>query len=87
VFKAARSGHRRAYTPEEIQGLLTVAGRRLPIYLMAMLTGIRRGEIKQLRWADVELDGTAPKITVPAAISKNALRGCPALAHPDLVAA
>jgi integrase len=60
---------RRAYTPEEIQSLLTVAGRRLPIYLMAMLTGIRRGEIKQLRWADVELDAEAPKITVPASIS------------------
>jgi len=77
---------RRAYTPEEIQGLLTVAGRRLPIYLMAMLTGIRRGEIKQLRWADVELDGTAPKITVPAAISKNHYEDALPL-HPDLVAA
>jgi len=77
---------RRAYTSDEIAGLLAVAGRRLPIYLMAMLTGIRRGEIKQLRWADVELDGTAPRITVPAAISKNHYEDALPL-HPDLVAA
>ena len=48
---------RRAYTADEIQQLLAVAGARLPIYLLAVLTGIRRGEIKQLRWADVVLDG------------------------------
>ena len=77
---------RRAYTPEEIQRLLVVAGRRVPVYLVAALTGIRRGEIKQLRWADVELDGTAPKITVPAAISKNHYEDALPL-HPDLVAA
>jgi len=77
---------RRAYTPEEIQRLLTVAGRRVPIYLLAVLTGIRRGEIKQLRWADVDLDGATPKITVPANISKNHYEDALPL-HPDLAAA
>ena len=77
---------RRSYTPEEIARLLAVAGRRLPVYLLAMLTGIRRGEIKQLRWADVELDGAAPKITVPADISKNHYGDALPL-HPDLTAA
>ena len=77
---------RRAYAPEEIQRLLAVAGRRVPIYLLAALTGIRRGEIKQLRWADVELDGMAPKITVSAAISKNHYEDALPL-HPDLAAA
>ncbi len=77
---------RRAYTPEEIQRLLAVAGRRVPVYLVAALTGIRRGEIKQLRWADVDLDGMAPKITVSAAISKNHYEDALPL-HPDLVAA
>ena len=77
---------RRAYMPEEIQRLLAVAGRRVPIYLLAALTGIRRGEIKQLRWADVELDSTTPKITVSAAISKNHYEDALPL-HPDLAAA
>ena len=77
---------RRAYMPEEIQRLLAVAGRRVPIYLLAALTGIRRGEIKKLRWADVNLDSNTPKITVPANISKNHYEDALPL-HPDLVAA
>ena len=56
------------------------------MYLTAMLTGIRRGEIKQLRWADVDLDGMAPKITASAAISKNHYEDALPL-HPDLVSA
>lgn len=83
---AAEMKRRMGYAPEEIQRLLAVAGRRVPVYLVAALPGIRRGEIKQLRWADVKLDGTAPKITVPAAISKNHYEDALPL-HPDLVAA
>ncbi len=77
---------RRSYTAEEIQRLLAVAGRRFPIYLLAVLTGIRRGEIKKLRWADVVLDGDNPRITVSAMISKNHYEDALPL-HPDLVAA
>ena len=43
---------RRAYTDDEIQALLNVAGRRRIVYLMAILTGIRHGELKRLRWSD-----------------------------------
>jgi len=77
---------RRAYTADEVQRLLSVAGPRLPIYLLALLTGIRRGEIKQLRWADVVLEGDNPRITVSAMISKNHYEDALPL-HPDLVAA
>ena len=77
---------RRAYTADEVQRLLAVAGPRLPIYLLALLTGIRRGEIKQLRWADALLDGDNPRITVSAMISKNHYEDALPL-HPDLVAA
>ena len=77
---------RRAYTADEVQRLLAVAGPRLPIYVLALLTGIRRGEIKQLRWADVVLDGDNPRITVSAMISKNHYEDALPL-HPDLVAA
>jgi hypothetical protein len=58
----------------------------MPIYLLALLTGIRRGEIKQLRWADVVLDGDNPRITVSAMISKNHYEDALPL-HPDLMAA
>jgi integrase len=77
---------RRAYMGEEIQRLLAVAGHRFPIYLLAVLTGIRRGEIKQLRWADALLDGDSPTITVSAMISKNHYEDALPL-HPDLAAA
>ena len=77
---------RRSYTAEEIQRLLAVAGSHAAIYLLAVLTGIRRGEIKQLRWADVVLDGADPRITVSATISKNHYEDDLPL-HPDLVAA
>jgi integrase len=77
---------RRSYTAEEIQRLLAVADGRSAIYLLAVLTGIRRGEIKKLRWADVVLDGADPRITVSAAISKNHYEDALPL-HPDLVAA
>ncbi len=77
---------RRAYMPEEIQRLLSVAGPRQPVYLLAVLTGIRRGEIKKLRWADFKLDGEHPIVTVPAAISKNHYEDALPL-HPDLVTA
>jgi len=77
---------RRAYTADEVQRLLAVGGPRLPIYLLALLTGIRRGEIKQLRWADVVLDGDNPRTTVSAMISKNHYEDALPL-HPDLIAA
>ena len=61
-----------------------MAGSRQPIYLLAVLTGIRRGEIKKLRWADFKLDGENPTVIVSAAISKNHYED-PLPLHPDLV--
>ena len=40
-----------------------------PIVLVALNTGLRRGEILQLEWKDVDLDGEW--ITVGGAIAKN----------------
>lgn len=48
---------RRSYSAEEIQQLRAVAGPRKVIYLTAVLTGLRRGELGKLIWADVHLDG------------------------------
>jgi len=76
---------RRAYTDDEIQALLNVAGKRRIVYLMAVLTGIRHGELKALRWGDLNLSAEKPSVTVRASVSKNHKLACLPL-HPDLVA-
>jgi hypothetical protein len=40
-------------------------------YLAAMLTGLRRGELRQLRWGDLQLEGPSPTVLARASISKN----------------
>ena len=75
---------RRAYAPQEVRNLLAVAGERMPVYLMAVLTGLRRGELMQLRWADVNLVESAPWMKVRASISKNHREAVLPL-HSDLV--
>jgi len=75
---------RRAYAPQEVRDLLAVAGERKPVYLMALLTGLRRGELLQLRWADLDLAASAPCMRVRASISKNHREAVLPL-HSDLV--
>jgi len=75
---------RRAYSDEEIQNLLKVAGKQRIVYLMAVLTGIRHGELKALRWGDINLSGEKPSVIVRASISKNHRQACLPL-HPALV--
>ncbi|MBM4034146.1 MAG: site-specific integrase [Planctomycetes bacterium] len=43
---------------------------RATIYLTAGLTGLRRGELRQLRWADLHLDGESPTVSVRAETTK-----------------
>ena len=75
---------RRAYAPQEVRNLLAVAGERMPVYLTALLTGLRRGELLQLRWADLDLVASAPSVKVRASISKNHREAVLPL-HSDLV--
>ena len=75
---------RRAYADAEIKALLGVAGKyRLPC-LMAVLTGIRHGELKRLRWSDLNLASDRPSVTVRASVSKNHKQACLPL-HPALL--
>jgi integrase len=62
---------KRTFTPDEFRKLLSVAGRRAGLYLMAGLTGLRRGQLKQLLWGDVKLDRENPAVRIRASISKN----------------
>ena len=47
---------RRALTPDEARALLAaMSGDRLePLFVMALATGLRRGELLGLRWADID---------------------------------
>ena len=62
---------RRALTDEEAGRLLAVSGERAVIYVTALKTGLRRGELEKLEWRDVELDGPEPFLNVRAATTKN----------------
>lgn len=58
----------RAWTPNEADRFLDNArGRReLPIWFLALTTGMRRGELVGLRWSDVDLE--ASRLTVRRAV-------------------
>ena len=77
---------RRAYTDSEFATLLSVAGKQRIVYLTAALTGIRHGEVKELRWGDINLIGEKPSVTVRASVGKNHRQACLPL-HPTLVGA
>ena len=77
---------RRAYDDAELSALLSVAGAQRNVYLMAALTGIRHGELRKLRWGDINLSDEKASVTVRASVSKNHKLACLPL-HPDLVAA
>ncbi len=62
---------RRAFTRPEIQRLLAVAGPRKAIYLTAVFTGLRRGELAALEWGDVHLNNPNPFLNVRASTTKN----------------
>jgi len=64
---------RRALKPAEGKALLEAARKHYPgyadIFLCALHTGLRRGELVALEWADVDFD--AREITVQGTVAKN----------------
>jgi integrase len=73
---------RRALNDDEAKRLL--AGPRMLLYLLAMHTGLRRGEINALRGGDFHLDTANPYWVLPAAFVKNR-KEQPRPLHPELV--
>ena len=63
---------RRALTDEELGRLFRHSPhyRRVP-YLMSARTGLRYGELSELQWGDIVLDGEKSHVLVRASISKN----------------
>jgi len=77
---------RRAFTSEELQRLCeVVTPERRALYIMAVHTGLRRGELAQLCWSDVHLDETTPYVQVRASTTKNG-RSATLRLHADVVA-
>jgi integrase len=80
--RGKESFHRRALSDEEAVRLL--AGPRRALYLLALFTGLRRGEINALRWAHLNLEVANPWYLVPTANSKSR-KEQPRPLHPQLV--
>lgn len=57
--------------PEPLEALRRAGERRSLLYWFAGLTGLRANECRQLTWADVELEGNPPTITVRAQYAKS----------------
>jgi integrase len=62
---------RRAVTAEQLRRLVAVSGERAIVYLVAVCTGIRRGELDELEWRDVFLEESQPFIAIRSSIGKN----------------
>ena len=66
---------RRALADSEVERLLNVSPNpRKTVYMAALLTGLRRAELGQLRWTDVHLDSPKPYLDVRASTTKNGQR-------------
>jgi len=61
----------RAFSDDEMLRLLAVAGERKTVYLMAVHTGLRRGELAALKLGDLHLDAVTPFVKVRASTTKN----------------
>ncbi len=62
---------RRALSIDDLGELVGKSGKRSLAYLVAGCTGLRRGEIRQLLWADIRLDVPRPFIDVRAVTTKS----------------
>jgi integrase len=72
VDQTVKTRVRRALTNDELASLFKQSPhyRRVP-YLMSARTGLRYGELSELVWGDIVLDGEKSHVLVRASISKN----------------
>ncbi len=55
---------RRALSVEELAGLANVTEHYRPVYIIAAYTGLRRGELRKITWADLDLDAAHLRVRV-----------------------
>ena len=70
-IRGAKKIKRRALSFTEFDQLLQVAGPNRAVYHFAARTGLRRGEIKQVRVYDLHLVGAEPYVAVRGSTTKN----------------
>jgi integrase len=58
-------------SPEVAEKVRRLGAERRLVYLIALWTGLRRGEIRQLTWGDVRLDSIPAKIQLRAKTTKS----------------
>ena len=63
----------KAFSKDQVKALLTAAGgeRNHALYVVAVYTGLRQGELLGLKWQDVEL-GDRPKVSVRRSLETTA---------------
>jgi integrase len=83
-FYAVRK--RRAFSADEVRALLEVAGESRIGYLLAIHTGLRRGELKELRWGNIDLEAEAPFLRLDGEFTKNKSDAYIPL-HPEIIGA
>jgi hypothetical protein len=59
-----------ALTAEQAEALLDATTRHRLLYLVAIRTGLRRGELRKLQWGDLQLDGERPHVKLRASATK-----------------
>lgn len=69
--KSGKKIKRWALSFEQLDKLLQVAGSKRAVYHFAVRTGLRRGEIKQVRVYDLHLDESQPYVAVRGSTTKN----------------
>ena len=79
-----RQGKRRAFSDEEFNRLLAVAGPHRLLYVTAAYTGLRSNELRQLVWDDFKLGHERPHIVVRAGTTKNRREALMPI-HPELL--
>ena len=67
---------RRALSFEEFVRFLRGSDKRRLAYFVASCTGLRRGEMKQLLWSDLDLNDETPCIVLRPETTKNKKGGC-----------
>jgi len=87
-LRLVRVGPRKGELTNKVSDSALIAARRtgeerVLVYLLALWTGLRRSELAQLEWRDVEIDSLPPRLRLRSETTK-AKRGDTIALHPEI---